>query len=320
MTPALLREILAEARFSPSVHNVQPTRWRLQPDGEVLVLDAPDRRLAVGDPTGRDALASHGAAVEGFAIAASVRGFTVRLSPAEDAVTKLMLSPGASPDPLASFLQTRRTYRGPFREGEGAAELATLAATCGDLLLVDDADGIAAVARLNDVASLRTFRRRPFRLELLSWMRLSPRHPDWGRDGLNAEAMSLSPAEAIGAGVALRPGVFEVLDRLGLAGPITGEADVVRSAAALAVFAAAADEPPFETGRRWHRAWLEIARAGLSAAPMTVLGDDPEAAAEVARIAGVPDGARVVTVFRLGVPAGPLPEPARLPVEELIAP
>jgi nitroreductase len=320
VTPALFRELVAEARFSPSVHNVQPTRWRLRPDGVVWVLDAPERRLPVGDPTGRDALASHGAAVEGFAIAASVRGFKVSVAPVEGAVAQLTLSPGARPDPLASFLQRRRTYRGPFRNGAGAAELATLAAACRDLLLVNDADRIAAVARLNDAASLRTFRRRDFRLELLSWMRLSRNHPDWSRDGLNAEAMNMSPAEALGAGIALRPSVFEALDRMGVAGPITGEAAVVRSALSLAVFAAGLDEPPFDTGRRWHRAWLEIERVGLSAAPMTVLGDDPEAAAAVAQCAGVPEGSRVVTVFRLGVPAGRIPQPARLPVDELIAP
>jgi hypothetical protein len=35
---------VAEASLSPSVHNTQPTRWRLTPDGQVEVLEDPKRR------------------------------------------------------------------------------------------------------------------------------------------------------------------------------------------------------------------------------------------------------------------------------------
>jgi nitroreductase len=35
LTPELLRELVAEARLAPSVHNIQPTRWRLCPDGRL---------------------------------------------------------------------------------------------------------------------------------------------------------------------------------------------------------------------------------------------------------------------------------------------
>ncbi|HEY8615478.1 hypothetical protein [Phenylobacterium sp.] len=311
MTPVLLRELVAAARFSPNVHNVQPTRWRLEPDGAVSVLDAADRRLPAGDPTGRDALASHGAAVEGFALAASLHGLAVDVDHPPDAVARLTVRPGAEPDPLAAFLTTRRTWRGGFRPTPPPAALA-------GLMLVTDPGRIAHLARLNDAASLRSFRRRDFRAELLAWMRLSRRHPDWSRDGLNAEAMSMSPLAAAGAAVALRPGVFEALDRLGLGPALAGEAAVVRSACALGVLTAARDEPPFAMGRRWHRAWLEITRLGLAAAPMTVLGDDPQAAAEVAQLIGLPPHERVVTVMRMGVPDGEPAAPARLPVDELI--
>ena len=40
----LLKAALDEARLAPSVHNVQPTRWRL----------AGDRLLLLGDPVARD--------------------------------------------------------------------------------------------------------------------------------------------------------------------------------------------------------------------------------------------------------------------------
>lgn len=37
LTPDLLRELVAEARLAPSVHNIQPTRWRLLGDGRLAL-------------------------------------------------------------------------------------------------------------------------------------------------------------------------------------------------------------------------------------------------------------------------------------------
>ena len=74
MTPNLFRALVADACLSPNVHNIQPTRWRLVDDATIALIAAPDRHLPVGDPTGRDAAASHGAAFEGMIIAASSHG------------------------------------------------------------------------------------------------------------------------------------------------------------------------------------------------------------------------------------------------------
>ena len=320
MTPEVFSGIVADAAFSPTVHNIQPTRWRRIDDGAVAALQAPGRTLPAGDPTGRDLAASHGSAVEGFLLAAGVRGqgFEVRTGEANE-IARLVASGPADPDPLATFLRTRRTWRGRFLPAPPAA-LEALARAATDLTLLCGADDIAAVARLNDDASLGGFRDAAFRAELLAWMRLSRRHPLWAVDGLNAEAMTMSAMEAFGAGIALRPGVFEALDRLGLGRALTGEAEVVRSSAAVALFHRPADEPAFVTGRRWHRVWLEMARLDLSAAPMTVLADDPEAQAALASRFGRPRGARLVTVFRLGArPDGVVPAPARRPVRDLTA-
>ena len=134
-----------------------------------------------------------------------------------------------------------------------------------------------------------------------------------------SEAMTLSAMEAFGAGLVLRPGVFEALDRLGLGGVLTSEAEVVGSSAAVALFHRRVDEPAFVTGRRWHRVWLEMTRLGLSAAPMTVLADNVETEAALATCFGRPEGSRLVTVFRLGLPPdGVLPAPARLSASDLI--
>jgi nitroreductase len=325
LSPEDFALLVAEANLAPSVHNTQPTRWRLTPDGEVLAFEDLSRRLAVGDPEGRDAGVSHGAAMEGFALAAASRGLEVELAPpAPEAppglrpVARLSLSTGATPCLLRSHVPVRRTYRGAFAKSDPSAGLEGLEAS-GDVRLVRDADGIAQLAQLNDQASLRTFRDKAYRAELLSWMRLSRRDPRWAQDGLNAEAMEMSPVEAAVAGRVLRPGMFEALDRFGLAAGLVAEARVVRSAKAVALFHRPEGEPPLATGRRFYRFWLQCAGAGLSAAPMAVLADDPHAREAIRQTFGLPEGRRLITAFRLGVsPRASKGRKPRLPLETLI--
>lgn len=314
------RALVADAALSPSVHNTQPTRWRLTPDGRVEVHEDAHRRLRVGDPEGRDLGVSHGAAVEGFCLAASQRGYgvTVRRQRNASIVAELTLSPGGAPDPLAAFLTRRRTYRGRFDDHRLTGDALTRI-TASDVTMIAQPDQMTALAALYDAASLRWFRNGPYRAELVSWMRFSRRHPSWSVDGLNAEAMEMSGVEAAAAGFVLRPGVFETLDRIGLAGRLVAEQAVVRSASAIALFHRPVDAAPFDTGRRFHRLWLTFAQAGLSASPMAVLADDPEARETTQRRFGIASDHRLITAFRLGVaPQRPLTPKPRLPLDTLI--
>jgi hypothetical protein len=322
MTPADLEALVAEANLAPSVHNTQPTRWRIEPDGRILVLEDAARRLPVGDPTGRDAQVSHGAAIEGFALACGARGRAVVVDPVTEptvqglrAVARLTLAGEAHADPLRRLVPLRRTYRGAFVRSDARVD----GLIADDVTLVTDVRAMADIARLNDEASLRTFRDAPYRAELVSWMRLSSRHPNWSLDGLNAEAMEMSSFEAAGAGFVLRPRVFEIVDGLGLARLLTGEIRVVRSAAAIVLFHRPIGEDPMQTGRRFYRLWLEFAALGLSAAPMAVLADDPVARDALSTRCGLPRHRQLITAFRLGVaPTRDLSPKPRLPARQLI--
>lgn len=313
------RALVAEAALSPSVHNTQPTRWRLTSDGRVQVLEDEDRRLPVGDPEGRDLNVSHGSAVEGFSLAAGRLGLGIDVGHDGVHVAELTIRPEAASDPLAAYLNQRRTYRGKFEGGHAAHAALDRLERSGDVVVVRDPEAIADLARLYDEASLRWFRNVPYRSELVSWMRLSRRHPSWSLDGLNAEAMEMSGIEAAGAGIVLKPGVFETLDRVGLTGALVAEAAVVRSASAMVLFHRPTNEAPFETGRRFHRVWLGFTQAGLSAAPMAVLADDVEARTRVKAEFGIGDDRRLITAFRLGIaPARTLPPKPRLRLDDLI--
>nr|WP_316629304.1 hypothetical protein [uncultured Brevundimonas sp.] len=313
------RALVAEAALSPSVHNTQPTRWRLTSDGRVQVLEDKSRRLPVGDPDGRDLNVSHGAAVEGFRLAAGKRNLIVDIEHDGVGVAGLAVRPGQVCDPLAAFLTQRRTYRGPFMGGAVAHAAVTRLEPREDLIVVDSRDFIAELARLYDEASLCWFRNAAYRAELLSWMRLSRNHPLWSLDGLNAEAMEMSRVQAAGAGVVLKPGVFETLDRVGLAGALVAEAAIVRSASAVVLFHRPANEAPFDTGRRFHRAWLGFTQAGLSAAPMAVLADDAATRERLQAEFGIEGDRRLITAFRVGIaPARDVTPKPRLELDTLI--
>lgn len=323
----LQKKLVVQAAQSPSVHNVQPARWRF--DGEALhLIEDTTRRIPAGDPSGRDTAVSLGAAAEGMALALSARGLSLVADEAGDAqppeddrypvARRFRIGAGAGADPLAAVLGERYSHRAAFAAVTEADRLAAQALGDEGVAVITQADALQATARLYDAASLRFFRNTEFRAELLSWMRLSRDHPRWAIDGLNAEAMAMSPIEAMGAGMVLGPKAFAIFDRLGLAGPLTAEASRVTGSAAVLVLHRPATEDPFDTGRVFHRQWLSVVAAGFQGAVMAALADDEAARTALAAIAGVPDGRRIVTTLRIGRPSGTAPVRARMNVDDVL--
>lgn len=325
------RAIVAEARLAPSVHNIQPSRWRLG-RGEVALYGDPTRAIPVADPAGRDWRLSHGAALEGLALALAQRGIAVDTQLAPDAghaspsaplapIATCTLRPSNARPPAPEPVATRFSWRGPFAatDAETGASLDRLAALRDDLLLVRDRASVAHAARLADHAAMHFLRDDAHRRELIHWMRLSPAHPRFSRDGLNAPAMHLEAFEAYGAGLVLGP-LFPALDRFGLAPRLLSEAATTRTASAIALFHRPAGEDALDSGRAFYRAWLAMEHAGFKAVPMSVLADWPVARNTLHRLHGLAATRSIVSVFRLGRPAGNPPiARARLPVDELIA-
>jgi nitroreductase len=322
----LLKAALDEARLAPSVHNVQPTRWRLAGD-RLLLLGDPARAIPVADPVGRDWRLSHGAHFEGLLLALAARG--TRLAEPQmiaDAPKQKDLVPIAACHVTAEPAEApqepvhmRTSWRGAFKpvDAETQAALAQLAAERSDCTLVTGRSEIAEIAQLADRAALYFLRDDAHRAELIEWLRLSRAHPRYLRDGLNAEAMQLSGVEAFGAGLVLGP-LFRPLDRIGLAAPLVRETGKTSSAAAIVLFHRPVGEDAFVSGRAFYRAWLAMERAGLKGCPMSVLADWDESRDALAR-RFVPANRHIVSVFRIGRPDGiPGGTRARLPVDELI--
>lgn len=313
---------VARAALAPSVHNTQPARFRLE-EGRILVAADPACRLAAGDPQGRDAGLSCGAAVEALAIALAGQGIAVHCDDRWEAmdhatVTGFRLAAVvtaaevAKPDPLDAALEQRFTHRGAFRPSPSLPDMRS-----EDAVLVTDPVAIARIAALNDRVSLQVMRRSQDRAELLAWMRLSPRHPQWARDGMNREALRMSMVEAWGARLVLGP-LWGVVDALRLSPMLTAEAARTRSAAMIAAFHRPAGESPVTTGRAYLRLVLTAAAQGMAMWPMAALADDSATRTRLSADLGLPEGRQLIQMVRLGPPDQPAPARARRPVEALI--
>lgn len=325
LDPHPFQDLVAEARLAPSVHNIQPTRWRREGDG-ILVLADETRRLPVADPSGHDVRLSHGAAIEGLSLALGLRG--LRIAGIETAVdglaaqgevARITLASGGEADPLAASVASRSSWRGAFRrrDPELPPRLAHLAQARDDLVVIGETQAVSGVADLADRAAFHFLCDDAHRGELLHWMRLSRADPRYGLDGLNAEALALGRIEAVAASLVLGP-LFPALRRIGLAAPLTSERGKT-SSGAIALFHRPFGEDPLETGRAFYRAWLAMERAGLAACPISVLADWPPSNRSLAQRFAVPTDRRLVNVFRVGAATCRNPtRHARLAVQDLI--
>lgn len=328
LDPSLLEELIAEVRLAPSVHNIQPTRWRLIGGDTLLLLEDVARRLPAADPSGHDVRLSHGAAIEGLSLALGRRGLRIAevepvAEPTESGglqpVARIAIAAGSELDGLADLVTARTSWRGGFRpiDQAGEAALYMFSAMAGDVQLVRGAESIDAIARLADEAGFHFLCDDAHRAELLRWMRLSRSDPAYERDGLSAEAMAMPGIVAFGTRLVLGP-LFPLLRRLGLAATLASERGKFANSA-IALFHRPEGEDPLVTGRAFYRAWLTLTAQGLVACPVSVLADWPASNRSLAAQHGVPAGRRLVNVFRLGLAdRPPSARRTRLPAVELI--
>ena len=318
-------ELVRSAARAPSVHNVQPARWRFADGGEVQLHRALERALPAADPSGRDVRQSLGASFEGLALALSCRGLALGAPsfarPGLELVATARVTAGGEPDPLAELVERRRAFRGRF-DPASEAELSALRAhfdSVADVRLVLGAPVLDELARRYDRASYGFLSQPAYWREFHGWCRFLRSHPDYARDGLNAECLALSAPERLAAALFLRPPVFALMRKLGLGPALVSEAAQIRSSAAVLLFAPRRELDPFDAGRRFYRVWLELTALGFHACPLSALADARSAGAALEREHGIPSEHALLNAFRVGVVRRtPVPQSARLPQQELL--
>jgi hypothetical protein len=331
--PAALQRVVAAAALAPSQMNSQPARWHLDGEGSIWMLADPARRLPVADPRGMEWRLACGAALEGTVLALSAMGLGVSRTehfdrsapptpvPGLEPLARLRLGESALPHPLANLMGKRFTWRGAFLKagGDQARDLMAWARLHESLVLIPDRDEIARIVALNDDALQRFLREPEYRAEWRRWTRLSKRHPDFDRDGLDAGALGLSPLAGRLAALAFSPPLFALADAARGIERLVSERQRSSTATAIVLFARPTLESPMASGRAYYYRLLELAELGFQAWPMTALLAQPEIASEIRRNNGIHDGNRLISIFRIGVaPRGANPRRVRLPVSELI--
>jgi hypothetical protein len=328
---ALFRRWVGAAARAPSAHNTQPARWRLT-HIEVELHEDPTRWLAAGDETARDQRVALGMAWEAMSLAASVDGWRIAPPNFDDVlwpapassvrrIAHAAVEHGAALDPLAAAQTRRHCWRGKFTAADARARstLSDVMREHAVIVHVVPESAQAALAAIYDRAAAKLLEHHGTASELYAWMRFSSRDERWSRDGLSADCMALSGAEARVASWLMRPNVLVWLRRFGLLGLLVSERAKTLSATTLVVINSDAASSPFSVGRAWYRFWLGLTTAGLSAVPMSALVDEPQAREELARIASLPADRIPFNVMRVGMaPHENLPVSARLPLEELI--
>ncbi len=325
--------LVAAASRAPSPHNIQPARWRFV-DESIELYEDPRRWLSAGDPSGKDNRIALGAAWEGMSLALSSIGLRFADSPDVQTlaypptssiirlVCAAIVEPGETPEPLATMVNARRSHRQIFRAATPAeqAKLAALIARSECAMSVNEKSAVFEIARLYDDAATMFIRDPAFVRELVSWMRLSSSVENFNRDGLNADCLALSSAEAFAARYVMRPAVIRAICALRLERLLVSEAAKTRSATALVLFHVPSDQPQLDTGRAYYRLWLQLTQAGFGAVPMSALVDSPKHATQLLALQPLPAGRCLMAVFRVGPADSATAESARLPVRELIIP
>jgi nitroreductase len=317
------RQIVEEARSAPSPLNTQPARWRRKGDAILIGCD-PEAVLKVSDPNAVAAGLACGMAAEATILALSSRRmgavFTDQWAqddrdtlPGLRMAGRITLEAQTDTDPLAKQLPLRFGHRGPYEPGP----VDLYGWTRRDALLITDASRRDWLADLYDRAMLTHLRRPEVRHELLSWLRIRPRHPRKRYDGLDRAALQLEPRAAFKARLALGP-LWRPAEMFGAVGQVTSEAEQIRSSAVIALFHRPATDSPVTAGRALLRLLLEATKLGLAAWPMGVLTADDAARDEIARTVGLDPERRLLQVVRLGRVKSRPGRMARRPLEELI--
>ncbi|MEV4138417.1 hypothetical protein AB0J72_40385 [Dactylosporangium sp. NPDC049742] len=312
-----LRALEDDCRRAPSAHNTQPWVLRYGDDAVDVHWD-PSRALPDSDPTRRDLFLSLGAFIETCLIVAADAGLPVRASVSVDraSLRAARLMPDSAvyetPFTLASVRQ-RGCARGGYAPGTlDTGTLAALAGLGADLRQLPSRSLVKPLA----AADRWMFGTPAVVAELREWMRLSPKHPRYGLDGLTDRAMALSRVEASGLAAMIGPRAYRVTRRLG--GPAllaAASKGLLRYDGSVLVLVGSAVTPEevIEHGRALVRVWLALSERGLAVHPLSQLLDCTATGTRLAERLGLAPDEAPLAVFRTGRPLQPPVRSARIP-------
>lgn len=317
-------------RLAPSAHNTQP--WRLCVTGPTTFRVAwdLDRWLDVADPSGEHLGYSLGAAIEAASSVAAIE-----YEPSSE--TDLLAEGGYAGDVRIKgaregghggldLVRKRQTNRAPFgtapppspqlRELERQAESAGLG-----LSVLSGRPEIRRLASLTAEGATACLRDDGYLQELLRWLRLSRREPDWDQDGFTPETLLLDPLTArLLRWLKRSAQARRVASRIGmpwLMGLKAGAA--VRSSGALLLLTSEdrSAQGFIRGGRVLMRLWLTATREALAVQPVHFPLSLDSTRSDALRLFGVGPSSWPIALIRIGYARRQAPPSSRLPLHRI---
>lgn len=331
-TPAtsIWREILEDARYAPSPHNIQPWKLDIVSEREATLLYDPTRLIPDEDIDGSYTLAAFGILLEYMAVLA----FSKRLRLTYDYNGQILdrhatgllplfdvhLSSTDQPPTVdAKLVRQRRTSRLPYNDRPipeaVLGELDEIAAEYGHrFTFSQDPEVVRWVVGLNADTLFYDMRNDVTRREVDSWIRYTRREAEARRDGLAAFCMHLP-------GVVLR--LFFRHRRLLDSAVVTGLAKWYYLRTMRGTTTVGWITGPFGTANDWLKAghmlgriWLKLTEHGLYLHPFGSTITNPIAHDQLLKKFGTSD-TPLWLIVRLGYSDVP-PRSLRLGVDDLI--
>jgi hypothetical protein len=325
-------ELVDDARWAPSPHNLQP--WLVRPLAatEAELLYDPVRTLPDTDPGGRFITVGLGVFVESLAIAAAARGLRLevvyngaRVDPGASASVPfayLSLGAGGIEEPLGvELLRERRTSRLPY-DGRPTADgvleqLRTLASLHDHAFRwSNDPALVAAVLALNEDTLFFDMTDSVARREVGRWLRFSAEEAARRGDGFSPETLGF-PGPLIKL-------FFRAHRLLALPGARGGVRRFYRrtmhGTRTIAWLQGPFEHPHhwFAAGRLLQRLWLTMTAHGVQLHPFGSIVTNDEANARAHELLELtPDIGTFWLVLRLGYSSEP-PRSHRLETEQLL--
>ncbi len=193
-------EIVRLATKAPSGHNTQPWRFHIS-DNEITILPNYEVALPVVDPDNRELFISIGCAIENLFIASNHLGYKAQITSCcpEGIRASLVREADIEDNPLFVQIEKRQTNRGIYN-GEHISE-----ETLGQIISFHKEAQVQFYIFEKESATAQTIKGyiregnklqmndKPFKTELLSWMRFNPKQVETTQDGLSYQVFG-SPA------------------------------------------------------------------------------------------------------------------------------
>lgn len=289
-TKEIFQDMAKFASRAPSVHNVQPWKVQFTPDGFSLY-QSQERRLLVGDPKLHDNDVSLGAFLELCHMYLLELGFHLEIQQSSQSPLikhfnetlekrfEILLTPTTpTRHPLYDFVLKRRSYRGIFDRPLQNEDISYQDIVVDGLQMawITGEAELKSWASRYDESSAALLSQPGSFSELRHWMRFSETHPEYFKDGLNKQALSLGQTEAIAGRLLFRKGVFRALSAIHLEKELITEAPQIRSGTGLVVLYVDKNLSSLEAGRAFVQFWLQLTVKSFYACPLSALVDFTE--------------------------------------------